>query len=251
MLKEERYSVILDLINKKGILKVSDITDVIDVTEVTVRRDLQDLDQRGLLKRIHGGAQSTHPIKLEKELSHIEKKNLNLDSKIHIAKKIATTICDGDSLFLGPGTTIELVHDYLNVNNVKIVTNSIHVFNGFIDDSRYELILIGGSYRNKTGAFVGSIANDILSRINIDKAFIGVNAINDNTITNSNEDEGMIQTTILNNALEKYIVADSSKLNKRDFYQFYTLDKVTAIITDNNISSENIEKYSKYTKLYF
>lgn len=250
MLKEERYSIILDLLMEKGIIKVSEITELINVTEMTVRRDLQDLDDKGLLKRIRGGAQLSS-LDVEKELSHIEKKNINIESKKNIAKKIAENISDGDSIFLGPGTTIELVYEYINASYLKIVTNSIHVFNKFIDDSRYELILVGGSYRSRTGAFVGSIANDTLSRININKAFIGVNGIYDNAISNSNEDEGMIQATILNNALEKYIVADSSKLNKRDFYQFYNLENVTAIITDDNISDENIDKYSKYTKLYF
>ena len=143
------------------------------------------------------------------------------------------------------------MYEYITANYLKIVTNSIHVFNKFKDDHRYELILVGGSYRSRTGAFVGSIANDILYKMNIKKAFIGVNGIYNSAISTSNEDEGMIQATILNNSLEKYIVADSSKLNKRDFYQFYNLENVTAIITDENISEENINKYSKYTDIYF
>ncbi len=249
MLKEERHSVILNLLNEKGIVKVSEITEILNVTEMTVRRDLQDLENKGLLKRIHGGAQLNNLIK--EELSHLEKKSINIEEKKEIAKKIASKIEDGDSVFLGPGTTIELVYEYINANYLKIVTNSIHVFNKFINDSRYELILIGGSYRNRTGAFVGSIANDTLSRMNIKKAFIGVNGIYNNAISNSNEDEGMIQATVLNNSLEKYIVSDSSKLNKRDFYEFYKLEDVTAIITDTNISKENIDKYSKYTEIIF
>ena len=87
--------------------------------------------------------------------------------------------------------------------------------------------------------------------MNIKKAFIGVNGIYNNSISNSNEDEGMIQATVLNNSFEKYIVSDSSKLNKRDFYEFYNLEDVTAIITDKNISKENIDKYSKYTEIIF
>ncbi|AIY83783.1 hypothetical protein U729_2186 [Clostridium baratii str. Sullivan] len=250
MLKEERHSVILNLLNEKGIVKVSEITEILNVTEMTVRRDLQDLENKGLLKRIHGGAQLNNLI-VKEELSHLEKKNINIEEKKEIAKKIASKIVDGDSIFLGPGTTIELVYEYINADYLKIVTNSIHVFNKFINDSRYELILIGGSYRNRTGAFVGSIANDTLSRMNIKKAFIGVNGIYNNAISNSNEDEGMIQATVLNNSLEKYIVSDSSKLNKRDFYEFYNLEDVTAIITDTNISKENINKYSKYTEIIF
>ncbi|AQM60555.1 DeoR/GlpR family DNA-binding transcription regulator [Clostridium baratii] len=250
MLKEERHSVILNLLNEKGIVKVSEITEILNVTEMTVRRDLQDLENKGLLTRIHGGAQLNNLV-IKEELSHLEKKNINIKEKKEIAKKIASKIVNGDSVFLGPGTTIELVYEYINADYLKIVTNSIHVFNKFINDSRYELILIGGSYRNRTGAFVGSIANDTLSRMNIKKAFIGVNGIYNDAISNSNEDEGMIQATVLNNSLEKYIVSDSSKLNKRDFYEFYKLEDVTAIITDTNISKENINKYSKYTEVIF
>lgn len=250
MLKEERHSIILNLLHEKGIIKVSEITDLLNVTEMTVRRDLQDLDNKGLLKRIHGGAQLNNLV-VKEELSHLEKKNINIEEKKEIAKKIASKIVDGDSVFLGSGTTIELVYEYINADYLKIVTNSIHVFNKFINDSRYELILIGGSYRNRTGAFVGSIANDTLSKMNIKKAFIGVNGIYNNAISNSNEDEGMIQATVLNNSFEKYIVSDSSKLNKRDFYEFYNLEDITAIITDSNISEENINKYSKYTEIIF
>lgn len=250
MLKEERHSIIISLLNEKGIIKVSDITDIINVTEMTIRRDLQELDDKGLLKRIHGGAQLNDSI-IETELSHNEKQTININAKIDIAKKISELINDGDSVFLGTGTTIELVYDYLKASYLKIVTNSIHVFNKFVNDQRYELILIGGSYRNRTGAFVGSITNDILSKIKINKAFIGVNGICDNTVSNYNEDEGMIQSTVLNNSSERYIIADSTKLDKNDFYHFYNLDDTTAIITDSNISDENLERYSQYTKIIY
>lgn len=250
MLKEERHSIIINLLNERGVIKVSDITDIINVTEMTVRRDLQELDKKGLLKRIHGGAQLNESI-IEKELSHNEKQNMNIDAKVDIAKKICDLINDGDSIFLGTGTTIELVYDHIKASYLKIVTNSIYVFNKFVNDQRYELILIGGSYRNRTGAFVGSIANDTLSKIKINKSFIGVNGICDNAVTNYSEDEGMIQSTVLNNSTEKYIIADSTKLNKNDFYHFYDLENATAIITDSNISDEDIKKYSQYTKIIY
>lgn len=250
MLREERQSIIINLLNEKGVIKVSDITDIINVTEMTVRRDLHELDKKGLLKRIHGGAKLNESV-INRELSHNEKQNININAKIDIAKKISELINDGDCIFLGAGTTIELVYDYIKANYLKIVTNSIYVFNRFVNDQRYELILIGGSYRNRTGAFVGSIANDTLSKIKINKSFIGVNGIYDNAVSNYSEDEGMIQATVLNNSLEKYIIADSSKLNKNDFYHFYDLENTTAIVTDKNISEKNKERYSQYTKLIY
>ena len=91
----------------------------------------------------------------------------------------------------------------------------------------------------------------MLSKMKINKAFIGVNGIYDNDISNYNEDEGTIQSIVLNNSSEKYIIADSSKLNKHDFYQFYKLENVTAVITDNKISAENLHRSSKYTKIIY
>ncbi len=250
MLKEERHRSIINLLQEKGIIKVSDITNIINVTEMTIRRDLQDLENKGVLQRIHGGAQLNNSAILT-ELSHYEKQNINIDSKKDIARKIANLINNGDLIFLGIGTTIELVYEFINVDYLKIVTNSLHVFNKFINNPKYELILVGGSYRNRTGAFVGSIANDVLSKMKINKAFIGVNGIYDNDVSNYNEDEGTIQSIVLNNSSEKYIIADSSKLNKHDFYQFYNLENVTALITDNTINDENLSRYSKYTKIIF
>ncbi|WP_322006652.1 DeoR family transcriptional regulator [Clostridium butyricum] len=88
MLKEERHRSIVNLLQEKGIIKVKDITNLMNVTEMTVRRDLQELENKGVLQRIHGGAQLSNSLILT-ELSHYEKQNINIDSKKDIARKIA------------------------------------------------------------------------------------------------------------------------------------------------------------------
>ena len=134
MLKEERHRSIVNLLQEKGIIKVKDITNLMNVTEMTVRRDLQELENKGVLQRIHGGAQLSNSLILT-ELSHYEKQNINIDSKKDIARKIANFINNGDLIFLGIGTTIELVYEFINVDYLKIVTNSLHIFNKFINTS--------------------------------------------------------------------------------------------------------------------
>ena len=98
---------------------------------------------------------------------------------------MAAKIEDNDIIFLGTGTTTELVYDYLDVDNLKIITNSIFVFDKFKNDDHYDLILIGGNYRSLTGAFIGTIASDFIKNIYIQKAFIGVNALDENYLYNS------------------------------------------------------------------
>jgi len=245
MLKEERQNFIIDLLNKNKVIKVGDITDQINVTDMTVRRDLQELEKKNLLVRIHGGAKIVEEDISKFELSHQEKININLEKKQDIAKKISHQINNGETIFFGAGTTIELTYDYLNIDRAKIITNSIHIFNKFKNDRRFELILVGGSYREISGAFVGTIANDFLSSIHVDKAFIGVNGIDEEFIYNSNETEGLTQLYILNNAKDKYIVADSTKFDRKDFYQFYSLVNVDYLITDKTIIPELMNKYKQ------
>lgn len=248
MLKDQRLETIQKLITTCGIIGVADLTTKLGVTEMTIRRDLKKLEEEGLIQRIHGGAKLPEELP-EKELSHSEKQEINITEKMHIAKIIASLIESDDTIFLGPGTTIELVYDYLQVIPMRVITNSIHVFNKFNQSNMYDLILIGGSYRERTGAFVGSIANQVLSDLRVRKAFIGVNGVSRNTAFTSNEEEGTTQSTILDNAQERYLVADHSKVTKEDFFSFYELDETTALITDDKLSSAKKKELEQYTKV--
>lgn len=247
MLKEERQQIILELLDKKKIIRISDVTNLIEVTEMTIRRDLKELEQSNLLTRIHGGAKlSDENDILPIELSHIEKKQLNLDEKQKIASLAASEINEGDIVFLGAGTTLELVYDFLTINQATILTNSIFVFNKFQFDPRFELILIGGNYRALTGAFYGSITSTMLGDIHVDKAFIGVNAIQQNSLYNDNADEGIIERLVLDNANKSYILADHSKFNQKAFYHFYDLSSADMLLTDSQFSKQMLSDYSKY-----
>lgn len=247
MLKQERQQIILDLLEQRKIIKISDLTNVIDVTEMTIRRDLKELEKANLLTRIHGGAKlSEDNDVLLIELSHIEKKQMNLNEKQAIASLAANEIKEGEVIFLGAGTTLELVYDFLTVKHATILTNSIFVFNKFQFDSRFELILIGGSYRPITGAFYGSITSTMLRDIHVDKAFIGVNAIHKNSLYNANADEGIIERLVLDNASKSYILADNSKFNQKAFYHFYDLSLADVLLTDRQFSEQLLADYSPF-----
>lgn len=242
---------ILQILEEEETIRVSEIINRLNVTKMTVRRDLQELEDKNLLIRIHGGAR-----KLENsgdlsflELSHLDKRNINLDEKKEIAKQIAANIHDNETIFLGSGSTIELVYDYLDVNYAKIITNSIYVFNQFKYDPQFELILTGGTYRSKTGSFTGIIANELLSSIYVQKAFIGVNAVNGTMVFNANEEEGVLQRNILNNAATKYLVADYHKFNEMDFYQFYDLKDADYLLTNSKLPPEIKEEYSQWIQI--
>lgn len=248
MLKEQRHELIIESLNRLGIIRVSDLTQKLDATEMTIRRDLQYLEEQGLLIRIHGGARSKDNIRFE-ELSPNEKRNINIDQKIEVAKIAASLIRENDTIYIGPGTTTEYIYDYINVSSAKVITNCLNIFEKFKYDDRFELILIGGRLRNKTNTFVGSFANEMLERIRVKAAFIGANGVLENNIMTSNEEEGQCQKIIMNNAIERYLICDSSKIEKEDFYTLYNLEDVTALVTDSKIDEELKSKYSKYCKV--
>lgn len=250
MLKRERLTTILEILDSAGVITVQNIVKQLNVSDMTVRRDLDELAKVGKAIRIHGGAQSLKHYKRE-ELSHIEKKEIHISEKLAVAEAASQFIHEGDSIFLGPGTTIELIVKFINVHSLRIVTNSLPVFNLLEEkNENFDTYLVGGSYRKKTGAFVGSIANEVISKLKVGKAFIGVNGINNDSVFTANVEEGSVQSLVLDNAKTKYIVCDYHKFNKEDFYEFYHLTDVDRIITNENVSQMLISKYGKYTSVY-
>ena len=247
-MKESRHKVILQELDQTGVVSVKNLKELLNVTDMTIRRDLIDLEKQGFLVRVHGGAHKKVKDSLN-EASHSEKTMLNIEEKKLIAKKCADLIAEGDTVFIGSGTTTDFIGDYLEGKNISIVTNSLPIFEKLKDYPNFDLILIGGRYRVKTQTFVGQFANKLLQEIKVSKAFIGVNGIDGHNVTTANEEEGNGNAIILNNAIEKYIVADNSKFDSYSFYSFYRLDNIDAIVTDDHISPNVRAKYSSYTNV--
>lgn len=247
-MKESRQRIILQELDQSGVVSVKNLKELLHVTDMTIRRDLIDLEKQGLLTRVHGGAHKKVRDGLN-EVSHSEKTMLNIEEKKTIAQKCAGLIVNGDTVFIGSGTTTDFIGDYLDGKDISIVTNSLPIFEKLKDNPNFDLILIGGRYRVKTQTFVGQFANNLLREIKVSKAFIGVNGIDGYNVTTANEEEGNGNAIILNNAIEKYIVADNSKFDSYSFYTFYRLDNIDAVITDENLSPKVREKYNSYTNL--
>jgi len=239
----------IELVNSEGVISANKLMQLLNVSDMTIRRDLEELDNAGKLVRVHGGAQSLNYQRII-ELSHDEKKELNIREKIDAACKAAKYIKENETVFFGPGTTIEAIVDFIDVKELRIVTNSLSVFEKFQQkNAMYEIYLVGGSYRDKTRTFVGSIANEVLTNLKFDKAFIGVNGINETQVSTYNIEEGSSQKIALNNSILKIIVADHYKFDKEDFYQFYPLSDIDLIITDDGIEKDKFTKYVNLVNL--
>lgn len=247
MLKEERQKIILDKLEENNIIQVSQMTELLNVTEMTIRRDLIELEKKELLIRIHGGAskiEKTQP----KEFSNEEKLLKNKDLKMEIAEKIGQILMPEQNIYLGAGTTMEYVSEFIGDKKLNIFTNSLYLFNKLVFLDNVNIKLIGGEFRKVTGAFVGALSLDIVSKMRFNQAFIGVNGINKGKAYTYSPEEGILQKMILDNSFDRYLVADSSKIGFEDLYHFYNIEDAK-FITDSKITSKQKEEIEKYTEL--
>ena len=226
------------MLDERGTVTVSEIMRDLCVSDMTVRRDLTEMEKQGLLIRTYGGAQRIFAEGSGTERSHAEKKRLQETEKSTIACKAASLVKDGETVFLGPGTTLELMAAGLKDRNIRVVTNSLPVFEILKCSPSADLLLVGGEYRSVTGAFVGIMSLNAIANMRFSKAFISVNGADLNSVYTYSEAEGEVQKAALDNAGEKYLTADSSKFTRCDFYEFYKISDFDHIITDGSIPDD-------------
>lgn len=252
MIKIERQNSIKEIVERQGSASVKEIAAELDVSEMTVRRDLMEMSSLGELVRVRGGARSagTHqPSMLRHEFSHAEKRSRNAAEKLAVARRAVTLIEPESTVFLGAGTTVEQMVPLLPDVHLRIVTNSLSVFNLIEARPLYDLCLVGGMYRPRTGAFVGPLAEDAIAKLGLDVAFIGANGIYNCDIFTSNAEEGRFQQMAFDKADARYLVADASKIGRRDFYTFYRLIELDGFVCDAGISDEDRAAIGEYTEV--
>lgn len=248
MLKADRFRAILTMLEVDRMIRSSEIMKRLSVSDMTVRRDLDELEGKGLVERVHGGARLQNLYRQE-ELSHSEKKIVHYNEKEKIAKRAVEFINDGDTVFLGPGTTIELAVQYIQADFLRIVTNCQPIFDRLNQCKKnWKIYLIGGELRAATQCFVGEITNKSLMDMNFHKVFFSCNALSGQKIMTATFEEGQTQQIALNNSVDRYLLIDHSKIGKRDFSVYYNLRDVTAVITNKHERRhyEAIEKATKY-----
>lgn len=242
MLKLERQDKIIELLDEETFMAVVDLAEIIDVSEMTIRRDLKELEDDKKLVRLYGGAQKLK-IK-EKEFSTEEKIGQHIEKKEYIGKIMNTLISEGDVVYLGAGTTIYYALPYITTPNLLIVTNSLISFNYLIEHTNHKLLLTGGEFMPTTAEFIGQHAESIFDNLNIDISFAATNGIYNNNITTSNSLEGQIQQAAFKSSKTKIIVADSTKFNTSDIFTFYKLSDLDYLITDNQIDPNVYRHYN-------
>ena len=234
MLVAERQRKIVDLVNERLSIRVSELSKIFSVTEETIRRDLEKLEKENLLVRSHGGAVSVE--KDQTETSYLEREVTNAAEKKAIAVEAVRLIEPGDQLILDASTTAWYMAKELPDMDIIVLTNSIKVVIELSKKEHIKVISTGGLLSANSLSYVGPLAERSLSMYHVNKAFLSCKGVHlENGLSDSNESHALLKRKMMDIADETILMVDSSKFGARAFSQIAPLSRVNSIITDSNI----------------
>lgn len=229
-LAPERQERLRDMIRASGTVRIDELCRRMNVSPATVRRDLEALESRGLIRRVHGGAMSVENRREEPLFD--EKVSVALKEKRAIAEKAATLVRPGDTLFIdGGSTTLELARLLSSRTDITIVTNSLRATLE-LSGSGPPVILIGGELRRRSQTMVGSLTRLMLSHIHVDRAFMGTIGITAESATTTDPNEAFTKDLVMKQATEVILLADHTKGGKVSFATVGDVADIDVLITD-------------------
>lgn len=243
MLLQERRARIIELITKKRMVKVNDLVQQFGVSVETIRRDLEDLENHGYLKRVYGGAVSGGQYGQEPEYEHRE--IINLPQKQAIGKKAAEFINDGDTLFVDVGTTvIEVIRALQHKKDLIIITNATLIAQEMIKNESCRVILLGGELRKGELSVSGFLSEKSINYFNANKLLLGVGGITvQNGVTEYHIEESNIKRAMLDRADKVIAVSDYSKFGITAVSQICPVNCLDILVTDWTTPQSMLQEY--------
>ncbi|NFT91836.1 DeoR/GlpR transcriptional regulator [Clostridium botulinum] len=238
----KRREKILDYLKSNESINTNDLAEILEISPLTLRRDLQALDEQGLIVRYYGGAKLANDINNSENILKETDTDLLLNKKKNIiAKYAADLIKDGDTVFINSSSTALLMLKYLGNKRVYIVTNNGKALQVTIPPN-VELVLTGGQVYERKQSLVGDFATYILSKITADKCFLGVSGItSDSGISTSVLQETLINHEMINRCNGPvYILADSSKVGRHHNFSSGDIEEISHLITDSDVDKNEL-----------
>jgi DeoR family transcriptional regulator of aga operon len=249
--QQSRIDAILYALRQAGEIAVEDLCRNLDVSVATIRRDLNLLESRGLLRRTHGGAVPIEPLFYEPfklDRSFQEQIGSFAEEKRRIAQAAADLVQDGEVIALTAGTTTtETVRALVPNRHVTVVTNTVNMAMELSKRKDIQVYVTGGHLRGDWFSLVGPGAVENMRRVFVNTLFIGVNGIDaQNGLTCFNPDEAEINRTMVQQAKRKIVVTDHSKFGVVANWQICALAEVDIIITDTGATDEMLRPFRQH-----
>lgn len=234
MFPSQRKQKIMTILAETPAVKVTELSELFQVSEVTIRRDLQELEEAGLLKRTHGGAVNITTASFEAAL--IEKEEEHLEEKRTIARAALDLISEGDTILLDAGsTTLQLARLLKTSKKQKltVVTNALNIAWELSFDENIDLILTGGHLRHRTLSAVGPVAENTLQGLYVDKVFIATNSLDvERGLSTPNLYEAQTKQRMVKAGREVILLADHSKFGRISLGFVCPMTAIHRLITD-------------------
>jgi DeoR/GlpR family transcriptional regulator of sugar metabolism len=228
---DERQRRIAELVATNGKVHVPQLAKLFDVTEATLRKDLNTLEEKGLLKRTHGGAVSARP-PLEQEV--VTRTTRHASAKGEIAEACVELVNHGEAIFLDCGTTVHEIAKHLvgSSKRVMVLTSGPATAETIADVSQISHVMLGGQLRRLSGCVSGPLATEQLRNFTISTAFIGVSGITEAGITVADLSEARLKAAVIERASRVVVPLDHSKVGWADFAHVCPLSQIDIVVTD-------------------
>lgn len=241
---EVRQQLTQQLVEQRGFVRVRELSERFGVSTVTARSDLQVLEERRVVHRVHGGAM---PVNLARgERSFEEVANRNANEKSAIARTAATLVTRGEAILIDVGTTAAAFAHALvartELTELTVITNGIKIAMDLeAGHPRFSIIVTGGTLRPKQHSLVDPLAGAMLATLRVDTVFLGCNGIDPETgVSNINLPEADIKRSMIAAARRCVVLADSSKLGVRTFAPVCAIEAIDVLVTDSGADEQQL-----------
>ena len=246
MMAEERRMQILQILRSEGRAKVNDLVRRFNTSAVTIRSDLNELDQRGLVQRSHGGAVIQDTVFRESPVH--ERIKSQSKEKQRIGAMAASLVHEGETIILDSGTTaLEVARHLKNIPQVQVITNGVNIAAELLSSRNTQIIMMGGTVRNDSASVVGRSTEDMLEQFSADKLFLcGAGCDPEFGVSGTNLEETMANRSMLRAARQIIVVADASKFSKRSMSLIASFSEVDIVISDASLPPELQERIRSF-----
>lgn len=233
---------IREIVGERGYASIEELVQLFEVTPQTIRRDINNLAERGELKRYHGGAGLSSSV----ENAPYDRRRLVFDAeKTAIGRRVAQDIPDHSSLFINIGTTTEAVaRALLDHAGLRVITNNLNVAQILTANPSFEVIIAGGVVRNRDGGIVGESATDLVQQFRVDIGVIGISGIaEDGSLLDFDYREVRVAQSIVRNSERVFLCADNSKFGRKAMVRLGHIAQVHSLFTNAPVAETFAETF--------
>ena len=237
----ERQSRLKEILSQRGMCDLETLAGELGVSQSTVRRDVDQLEQNGVVERTHGGViwVTDRPAVSGRPYAFHQRMSYRIGQKRQIAKAAAALVKPGQTILIDGGTTTFYLAEELLGRPLQIVTNSLPIANIYLNDENVELVLTGGLMYPRYGVLLGPMVDNVLATIHVQTLFLSVAGIHDGAMYNQNMLLVQAERRMMEQAQEVVLLVDSAKFGQQALSKLGELGDVDIVVVDSGLSPEH------------